>query len=124
MSPVLLQGKSQRDYEYLLAAASKDLEIERHTVAQLHFELNEYKRKYDEAAQEVMNLSSLLKSQQHVDLQALQSENLLKEQMLQRLTHENEVTRAKLEEERTRTQAFSSQVGSLQLLIFFMPDGT
>lgn len=104
------EGKSQRDYEYLLAAASKDLEIERHTVAQLHFELNEYKRKYDEAAQEVMNLSSLLKSQQHVDLQALQSENLLKEQMLQRLTHENEVTRAKLEEERTRTQAFSSQV--------------
>ncbi|XP_066476981.1 centrosomal protein of 55 kDa isoform X3 [Tiliqua scincoides] len=104
------EGKSQRNYEYLLAAASKDLEIERHTVAQLHFDLNECKRNYDEAAQEVMNLTSLLKSQPQIDLQALHSENHLKEQMLQRLTRENEVTRAKLEEERTRTQAFSSQV--------------
>lgn len=104
------EGKNQRDYEQLLVAASKDLEIERHTVAQLRFDLGECKRKYDEAKQEVMNLSSLLKSQQQIDLHALQSENHLKGQMLQRLTRENEVTRAKLEEERTRTQAFSSQV--------------
>ncbi|KAJ6668921.1 hypothetical protein lerEdw1_007730 [Lerista edwardsae] len=104
------EGKTQRDYEQLLVVATKDLEVERHTVAQLRFDLSECKRKYDEAKQEVMNLSSLLKSQQQIDLHALQSENHLKGQMLQRLTRENEVARAKLEEERTRTQAFSSQV--------------
>lgn len=111
VSLVFLPGKTQIDCEQLLVAASKDLEMERHTVAQLRFDLSECKRKHDEAKQEVMNLSSLLKSQQQIDLHALQSENHLKGQMLQRLTRENEVTRAKLEEERMRTQAFSSQVG-------------
>ncbi|CAI5774756.1 Centrosomal protein 55 [Podarcis lilfordi] len=104
----------QRYYEQLLLAARNDLETERRSVAQLHSDLIEFKRKYDEAKQEVMNLNSLLKSHKQADIQTLQDENNLKGQMLQRLTQENEVTRDQLEEERKRTQALSSQVEMLQ----------
>uniref|UniRef100_A0A8D0CCJ7 Centrosomal protein of 55 kDa n=1 Tax=Salvator merianae TaxID=96440 RepID=A0A8D0CCJ7_SALMN len=100
----------QQYYEQLLAAARRDLEAERHTVAQLHSDLNEFKRKYDETKQEVMHLNSLLKLHKQVDVQALQDENHIKGEILQRLTRENEVTREKLDAERKRTQVLSSQV--------------
>ncbi|XP_061491503.1 centrosomal protein of 55 kDa isoform X2 [Rhineura floridana] len=103
----------QRYYEQLMLAATNDLEAERRSVAQLHSDLNEFKRKYDEAKQEVMNLNSLLKLHKHVDIQTLQDENNVKGQILQRLTQENEVTREKLDEERKRTQVLSSQVEML-----------
>ncbi|XP_042312054.1 centrosomal protein of 55 kDa isoform X2 [Sceloporus undulatus] len=104
----------QRYYEQQLAASQNDLEAERQTVAQLHADLNEFQRKYDEAKQEVMNLKSLLKLHQQVDVQTLQDENHIKGQILQRLTRENEAMRGKLDEERKRTQALSSQVELLQ----------
>ncbi|XP_053168208.1 centrosomal protein of 55 kDa [Hemicordylus capensis] len=103
----MAEGEKQIYYEQMLAAARNDLEAERQTTAQLHSDLNEFKRKHE---QEVMNLNSMLQSQQQGDLQALQEENHIRGQMLQRLTLENEVTREKLEEERKRSQVLLSQV--------------
>ncbi|XP_062987680.1 centrosomal protein of 55 kDa [Elgaria multicarinata webbii] len=104
----------QRYYEELLAAARKALDTERHTITQLQSDLNEFKRKYDEAKQEVLNLNGLVQLHKQVDVQTLQDENQIKGQLLQRLTHENETTRGKLHDERKRTQALSSQVELLQ----------
>ncbi|XP_060624705.2 centrosomal protein of 55 kDa isoform X3 [Anolis sagrei] len=100
----------QRYYEQLLAAARNDLQAERRNVSQLHSDLNEFKRKYDEAKQEVINLNSLQKQQKQFDVKTLQDENHLKGQIIQRLTRENDVMREKLDEERKRTQTLSSQV--------------
>uniref|UniRef100_A0A8D2IWR4 Centrosomal protein 55 n=1 Tax=Varanus komodoensis TaxID=61221 RepID=A0A8D2IWR4_VARKO len=100
----------ERYYEELLAAARKALDTERHTITKLQSDLNGFKRKYDEAKQEVMNLKDQLKLHKQVDIQALQDENQIKGQTLQRLTHENEVTKGKLDDERKRSQALASQV--------------
>ncbi|KAH0623614.1 hypothetical protein JD844_006553 [Phrynosoma platyrhinos] len=109
-----MQEDKQRYFEQQLAAARNDLESERHTVTQLHSDLNEFQRKYDEAKQEVMNLKSLLKLHKQVDVQTLQDENHIKGQILKRLTRENEAMQEKLDQERKRTQALSSQVELLQ----------
>ncbi|KAJ7322749.1 hypothetical protein JRQ81_019036 [Phrynocephalus forsythii] len=86
-----LEEQKQRS-EQLLAAAHNDLEAERLFVAQLNSDLSELKRKYEEAKQEVKNLNSLLMLHEQVNVQALQDENHIKDQMLQRLTHENDIT--------------------------------
>nr|XP_020638637.1 centrosomal protein of 55 kDa isoform X1 [Pogona vitticeps]XP_020638638.1 centrosomal protein of 55 kDa isoform X1 [Pogona vitticeps] len=108
-----LEEEKQR-YEQLLAAAQNDLEAERLMAAQLNSDLSELKRKYEEAKQELKNLNSLLMLHKQVNVQALQNENHIKDQMLQRLTHENEVIIGKLDGEKKRTQALSSQVELLQ----------
>ncbi|KAF7247307.1 Centrosomal protein of 55 kDa [Varanus komodoensis] len=105
-----IEEDKERYYEELLAAARKALDTERHTITKLQSDLNGFKRKYDEAKQEVMNLKDQLKLHKQVDIQALQDENQIKGQTLQRLTHENEVTKGKLDDERKRSQALASQV--------------
>uniref|UniRef100_A0A803TZK7 Centrosomal protein 55 n=1 Tax=Anolis carolinensis TaxID=28377 RepID=A0A803TZK7_ANOCA len=103
----------QRYYEQLLATVRNDLQAERRNVSQLHSDLNEVKRKYDEAKQEVMNLNSLQKQHKQFDVKTLQDENHIKGQIIQRLTHENDAMQEKLDEERKRTQTLSSQVEML-----------
>uniref|UniRef100_A0A803TE56 Centrosomal protein of 55 kDa n=1 Tax=Anolis carolinensis TaxID=28377 RepID=A0A803TE56_ANOCA len=103
----------ERYYEQLLATVRNDLQAERRNVSQLHSDLNEVKRKYDEAKQEVMNLNSLQKQHKQFDVKTLQDENHIKGQIIQRLTHENDAMQEKLDEERKRTQTLSSQVEML-----------
>ncbi|KAM6443730.1 centrosomal protein of 55 kDa isoform 3-T3 [Liasis olivaceus] len=100
----------QRYYEQMLATAERNLEAERQIVSQLHADLNELQRKYDEIKQEAINVNGLLKLQKQADIKTLQDENHIKGQILQRLTHENEAARKKLDEEKKRTQTLSSQV--------------
>lgn len=76
----------------------------------MHSDLNEFKRKYDETKRELMNLNSRLMLQQQTEIQ-IQDENRIKGEIIQKVTHENEVARRKLEEERKRTEALLSQVG-------------
>lgn len=106
----ILKGDKQRYYEQMLATAERNLEAERQIVSQLHADRNELQRKYDEIKQEAINADGLLKLQKQTDIKALQDENHLKGQLLQRVTHEHEMTRKKLDEERKRAQAFSVQV--------------
>uniref|UniRef100_A0A8D0L297 Centrosomal protein of 55 kDa n=1 Tax=Sphenodon punctatus TaxID=8508 RepID=A0A8D0L297_SPHPU len=105
-----LQEEKQKYYDRLLVTAKNDLETERQTVAQLSSELNEFKRKYEETVLEVMHLNSLLQSQQPVDMHVMQDENKIKVEVIQKLKHENEVTREKLKEERKRTEDLLSQI--------------
>ncbi|XP_008113537.1 centrosomal protein of 55 kDa isoform X1 [Anolis carolinensis] len=107
------EENKQRYYEQLLATVRNDLQAERRNVSQLHSDLNEVKRKYDEAKQEVMNLNSLQKQHKQFDVKTLQDENHIKGQIIQRLTHENDAMQEKLDEERKRTQTLSSQVEML-----------
>ncbi|XP_063163466.1 centrosomal protein of 55 kDa isoform X2 [Candoia aspera] len=100
----------QRYYEQMLATAERNLEAERQIVSQLHVDLSELQRKYDEIKQEAINVNGLLKLQKQADIKTLQDENHIKGQILQRLTHENEVARKKLDEEKKRSQALSSQI--------------
>ncbi|XP_032087873.1 centrosomal protein of 55 kDa isoform X2 [Thamnophis elegans] len=104
------EGDKQRYYEQVLAAAERNLEAERRIVSQLHANLNDLQRKYDEIKQQAVNAEGLLKLQKQTDIKALQDENQLKGQVLQRVTHEHEATRRKLDEERKRAQTLSIQV--------------
>ncbi|XP_054839397.1 centrosomal protein of 55 kDa [Eublepharis macularius] len=103
------EEEQQINYDQLLVATRHDLEIERLAVAQLHSELNAFKRKHDETQREMMHLN-VLKSEHQTNMQTLQDENHFKEEIIQRLTHESQLTREKLEEERKRTEALVSQV--------------
>ncbi|XP_070608476.1 centrosomal protein of 55 kDa isoform X2 [Erythrolamprus reginae] len=100
------EGDKQRYYEQMLATAERNLEAERRIVSQLHAELNELQKKCDGIKQEAMNAEGLIRLQKQTDIKALQDENHL----LQRVTHEYEATRKKLDEERKRAQTLSIQV--------------
>ncbi|XP_026566388.1 centrosomal protein of 55 kDa isoform X3 [Pseudonaja textilis] len=104
------EGDKQRYYEQMLATAERNLEAEKQIVSQLQADVNELQRKYDDIKQEAVNADGLMKLQKQADIKALQDENHLKGQLLQRVTHEHEATRKKLDEERKRTHTLSIQV--------------
>ncbi|XP_026526540.1 centrosomal protein of 55 kDa isoform X3 [Notechis scutatus] len=104
------EGDKQRYYEQMLATAERNLEAEKQIVSQLQADVNELQRKYDNIKQEAVNADGLMKLQKQADVKALQDENHLKGQLLQRVTHEHEATRKKLDEERKRTHTLSIQV--------------
>ncbi|ELK00903.1 centrosomal protein of 55 kDa [Pteropus alecto] len=104
-----LQEEKQKYYNHLLANAKKDLEVERQTITQLNFELNEFRRKYEETQKEVQDLNKLLCSQRKADVQHLEDDRH-KTEKIQRLKEENDVAREKLEEEKKRSKELLSQV--------------
>ncbi|XP_048362988.1 centrosomal protein of 55 kDa isoform X2 [Sphaerodactylus townsendi] len=101
--------EQQMHYIQQLAAARNDVEIERLAVAQLHSELDAFKKRHDETQQEMAHLN-VMKVEQQANMQTLQDENHSKGEIIQRLTDENKLAREKLEEERKRTEALVSQV--------------
>ncbi|XP_067995767.1 centrosomal protein of 55 kDa [Melanerpes formicivorus] len=104
----LLEEK-QKYYDQLLLTVKSDLETERCTVTQLRAELNEYKNKYEEAQQEKMSLNALLQS--HVaEMKALENENKIKREKVQRLKQENETIKGQLREGKKKSEDLLSQV--------------
>lgn len=104
-----LQEEKQKYYNHLLANAKKDLEVEQQTITQLNFELNEFRRKYEETQKEVQDLNKLLCAQRKADVQHLEDDRH-KTEKIQRLKMENDVAREKLEEEKKRSEELLSQV--------------
>ncbi|XP_036078853.1 centrosomal protein of 55 kDa isoform X2 [Rousettus aegyptiacus] len=104
-----LQEEKQKYYNHLLANAKKDLEVEQQTITQLNFELNEFRRKYEETQKEVQDLNQLLCAQRKADVQHLEDDRH-KTEKIQRLKMENDVAREKLEEEKKRSEELLSQV--------------
>ncbi|XP_038620662.1 centrosomal protein of 55 kDa [Tachyglossus aculeatus] len=103
-----LSEEKRKYYDRLFLAAKRDLEVERQTVTQLRFDLNEFQRKYEAAKQEVCDLSHRLYSQREADVQTLEDQS--KMEKIQRLKKENELSRRKLEEEKKRSEELLSQV--------------
>uniref|UniRef100_A0A8C0FK41 Centrosomal protein 55 n=1 Tax=Bubo bubo TaxID=30461 RepID=A0A8C0FK41_BUBBB len=104
-----LQDEKQKYYDQLLQTAKSDLETERCTVTQLRSELNEFKRKYEEA-QEITRLNALLQSQQVAEVKTLENENKIKEENVQRLKQENETIKGQLREEKKKSEDLLCQV--------------
>ncbi|XP_010630383.1 centrosomal protein of 55 kDa isoform X2 [Fukomys damarensis] len=104
-----VQEKKQKYYNHLLANAKKDLEVERQTITQLSSELNEFRKKYEEAQKEIQDLNQLLCSQRKAEVQHLEDDRH-KTERIERLNKENNIAREKLEEERKRSEELSSQV--------------
>ncbi|XP_021108717.1 centrosomal protein of 55 kDa isoform X2 [Heterocephalus glaber] len=109
-----VQEEKQKYYSHLLANAKKDLEVERQTITQLSLELNEFRKKYEEAQKEVQDLNQLLCSQREAELQHLEDDRH-KTERIERLKEENSIARGKLEEERKRSEELSSQVQFLYM---------
>ncbi|XP_021108718.1 centrosomal protein of 55 kDa isoform X4 [Heterocephalus glaber] len=109
-----VQEEKQKYYSHLLANAKKDLEVERQTITQLSLELNEFRKKYEEAQKEVQDLNQLLCSQREAELQHLEDDRH-KTERIERLKEENSIARGKLEEERKRSEELSSQMQSCTL---------
>uniref|UniRef100_A0A8C8RYS4 Centrosomal protein of 55 kDa n=1 Tax=Pelusios castaneus TaxID=367368 RepID=A0A8C8RYS4_9SAUR len=105
-----LQEEKQKYYDQLLLTAKNDLDTERQTITQLTSELNEFKKKYEETKREVIRLNSLLQSQCNVAKPALEDENKIKGDKIQRLKEENETIREKLKEGKKKSKDLSSQV--------------
>uniref|UniRef100_A0A8C8AQE6 Centrosomal protein of 55 kDa n=1 Tax=Otus sunia TaxID=257818 RepID=A0A8C8AQE6_9STRI len=103
------QDEKQKYYDQLLRTAKSDLETERCTVTQLRSELNEFKRKYEEA-QEITRLNALLQSQQVAEVKTLENENKIKEEKVQRLKQENETIKGQLREEKKKSEDLLCQV--------------
>lgn len=99
----------KQKYDHLLENAKKDLEVERQTVTQLRVELDEFRRKYEEARKEVEDLNQLLSSQRKADIQHLE-EDKQKMERIQKLREESSIFKGKLEEERKRSEELLSQV--------------
>ncbi|NXS62526.1 CEP55 protein, partial [Brachypteracias leptosomus] len=107
-----LQEKKQK-YDHLLLTAKSDLETERHTITQLRSELNEYKKKYEETQQEITSLNALLQS--HVaEMKALENENKMKREQVQRLKQENETINGQLREKKKKSEDLLCQVQLLR----------
>ncbi|KAJ7396287.1 centrosomal protein of 55 kDa [Pitangus sulphuratus] len=104
-----LQEEKQEYYDQLLLTAKRDLETERCTVTQLRSELNEFKKKYEEAQGEIMSLNALLQSQEVADMKAQENENKMKEKV-QRLKQDNEALREKLREGKKKAEDLSCQI--------------
>ncbi|XP_007478855.2 centrosomal protein of 55 kDa [Monodelphis domestica] len=104
-----LHEEKQKYYNHLLMNIKKKLEIEQQTVTHLSFELNEFRRKYEEAKKEVLDLNNLLTSQREADVQHLE-DNKYKMEKILKLKKENEISREKLEEEKKRSEELLSQV--------------
>uniref|UniRef100_A0A8D0EP30 Centrosomal protein of 55 kDa n=1 Tax=Strix occidentalis caurina TaxID=311401 RepID=A0A8D0EP30_STROC len=104
-----LQDEKQKYYDQLLRTAKSDLETERCTVTQLRSEVNEFKRKYEEA-QEITRLNALLQSQQVAEVKTLENENKIKEEKVQRLKQENETIKGQLREEKKKSEDLLCQV--------------
>ncbi|XP_074151996.1 centrosomal protein of 55 kDa [Sminthopsis crassicaudata] len=104
-----LQEEKQKYYNHLLMNVRKDLEAERQTVTQLSFELNEFRRKYEETKKEILDLNNLLSSLREADVQHME-DNKYKTEKIQKLKKENEIVREKLEEEKKRSEDLLSQV--------------
>lgn len=112
-----LQEEKQK-YDHLLESAKKDLEVERQTVTQLHLELDEFRRKYEETQKEVEDLHQLLSAQRKADIQHLE-EDRHKTEKIQKLREESNVFKGKLEEERKKSEELVSQVSQLLRSLFF-----
>ncbi|XP_027765096.1 centrosomal protein of 55 kDa [Empidonax traillii] len=104
-----LQEEKQEYYDQLLLTAKRDLEAERCTVTQLRSELNEFKKKYEEAQGEIMSLNALLQSQRVADMKVQENENKMKEKV-QRLKQDNETLKEKLREGKKKAEDLSCQV--------------
>ncbi|XP_036592149.1 centrosomal protein of 55 kDa isoform X1 [Trichosurus vulpecula] len=109
-SEVCLQEEKQKYHSHLLMRnIEKDLEAERQTVTRLSFELNEFRRKYEETKKENLDLSNLLSSLRKADVKYME-DNKYKTEKIQKLKKENEIVREKLEEEKKRSEDLLSQV--------------
>uniref|UniRef100_A0A8B9C1B1 Centrosomal protein of 55 kDa n=1 Tax=Anser brachyrhynchus TaxID=132585 RepID=A0A8B9C1B1_9AVES len=109
-----LPEEKQKYYDQLLLTAKSDLETERRTITQLRCELHEFQKKYEETQQEIMNLNDLLQSQQAVEMKALENENKIKGEKVQRLKQENESIKVQLREEKEKSEELLSQVQLLR----------
>ncbi|XP_036592150.1 centrosomal protein of 55 kDa isoform X2 [Trichosurus vulpecula] len=109
-SEVCLQEEKQKYHSHLLMRnIEKDLEAERQTVTRLSFELNEFRRKYEETKKENLDLSNLLSSLRKADVKYME-DNKYKTEKIQKLKKENEIVREKLEEEKKRSEDLLSQI--------------
>ncbi|KAM6329745.1 centrosomal protein of 55 kDa [Podargus strigoides] len=104
-----LQEEKKKYYDQLLRTAKSDLETEKHTTTQLRSELNEFKKKYEETQRDITSLSNLLQSQQ-VEMRALENDNKMKGEKLQRLKQENETIKGQLREEKKKSEDLLCQV--------------
>ncbi|XP_020819748.1 centrosomal protein of 55 kDa isoform X3 [Phascolarctos cinereus] len=105
-----LQEEKQKHHNHLLMMnVQKDLEAERQTVTQLSFELNEFRRKYEEAKKDNLDLNNLLSTLREADVQQME-DNKYKTEKIQKLKKENEIAREKLEEEKKRSEDLLSQI--------------
>ncbi|XP_038037500.1 centrosomal protein of 55 kDa isoform X2 [Anas platyrhynchos] len=109
-----LPEEKQKYYDQLLLTAKSDLETERRTITQLRCELHEFKNKYEETQREIMNLNDLLQSQHAVEMKALENENKIKGEKVQRLKQENESIKVQLREEKEKCEELLSQVQLLR----------
>ncbi|XP_035185912.1 centrosomal protein of 55 kDa isoform X2 [Oxyura jamaicensis] len=109
-----LPEEKQKYYDQLLLTAKSDLETERRTITQLRCELHEFKKKYEETQREMMSLNDLLQSQQAVEMKALENENKIKGEKVQRLKQENESIKVQLREEKEKSEELLSQVQLLR----------
>ncbi|XP_052042532.1 centrosomal protein of 55 kDa isoform X1 [Apodemus sylvaticus] len=101
--------QEKQKYDHLLENARKDLEVERQTGTQLRLELDEFRRKYEEAQKEVEDLNQLLSCQRKADIQHLE-EDKHKTEKIQKLREESSIFKGKLEEERKRSEELLAQV--------------
>ncbi|XP_027695640.1 centrosomal protein of 55 kDa isoform X1 [Vombatus ursinus] len=105
-----LQEERQNHSDHLwMMNVQKDLEAERQTVTHLSFELDEFRRKYEEAKKENVDLNNLLSSLREAEVQHME-DNRYKTGKIQKLKKENEIAREKLEEEKKRSEDLLSQV--------------
>ncbi|XP_072196539.1 centrosomal protein of 55 kDa isoform X1 [Excalfactoria chinensis] len=108
------EEEKEKHYDQLLQNVKSDLEAERCTVTQLKCELNEFKKKYEQRRQEIMNLNALLQSQQIVEMKDQENENKIKEEKIQMLKQENESIKVQLREEKKKSEDLLSQVQLLR----------
>ncbi|XP_078499523.1 centrosomal protein of 55 kDa isoform X1 [Lissotriton helveticus] len=94
--------------------AKKDLEEERKKTAQLQFDITELKKKYDDKSRETAHLNNTLHSQLAEEHQQRENEKKRMAEKVQRLKTEIEITKQKLEEEKERYDALSSQAEVLR----------
>ncbi|XP_027695643.1 centrosomal protein of 55 kDa isoform X2 [Vombatus ursinus] len=105
-----LQEERQNHSDHLwMMNVQKDLEAERQTVTHLSFELDEFRRKYEEAKKENVDLNNLLSSLREAEVQHME-DNRYKTGKIQKLKKENEIAREKLEEEKKRSEDLLSQI--------------
>ncbi|XP_069095927.1 centrosomal protein of 55 kDa [Pleurodeles waltl] len=105
---------NQKYYDQLVVTAKKDLEEERKKTAQLQIEITELKTKYDEKSRATVHLNNTLQSQLAEEHQQRENEKKRMAEKVQRLKTEIEVTKQKLEEEKERYDALSSQAEVLR----------
>ncbi|NXF35840.1 CEP55 protein, partial [Nyctibius bracteatus] len=105
-----LQEEKQKYYDQLLLTSRSDLETERRILTHTRSELNEFKKKYEEAQREIMSLNALLQSQQVAEMKTLENENKTKGEKVQRLKQENETIKGQLTEEKKKSEDLLCQV--------------